>query len=118
MKEFAHQARLAHPRFADDRHHLAVTLAGKLLRAAKLLQLDIAANEARQTTFRGDLKASPRVAGTRYFVDLYRIGDPLHRHRAEGLHRDVAFRQLEGVGGCKHGTGCAICSKRAAKFAV
>ena len=47
IQELAHQPRLAHPRFSDDRHHLAVTLAGKLLHAAKLLQFDIAADEAR-----------------------------------------------------------------------
>jgi hypothetical protein len=47
IKELAHHARLAHPRFSDDSHHLAVTLAGKLLHAAKLLQFDIAADEAR-----------------------------------------------------------------------
>jgi hypothetical protein len=47
MNELMHQTRLAHARFADDRHHLTVTLAGKLLDAMNLLQLDIAANEAR-----------------------------------------------------------------------
>jgi hypothetical protein len=47
MNELANQARLAHPRFADDRHHLTLTVAGKLLRAAELLQLDVAADEAR-----------------------------------------------------------------------
>ena len=47
MNELMHQARLAHPCFADDRHHLTVTLAGQLLDALKLLQLDVAANEAR-----------------------------------------------------------------------
>src|SRR5215831_5825263 len=46
MNELVHQTRFAHPRLADDRHHLTLTVAGKLLRAAELLQFDVAADEA------------------------------------------------------------------------
>src|SRR5213595_1798774 len=100
MNEFMHQARLAHPRFADDRQHLTVTLASELLNAADLLQLDVAADEASQSTSGGDLEASSRVANARHLVDLYRSGKALHRHEAKGLHGDVAFGQLEGIGRC------------------
>src|SRR5215475_13062534 len=47
MNELANQARLTHPRFADECHHLTLTADGKLLRAAELFQLDVAADEAR-----------------------------------------------------------------------
>jgi hypothetical protein len=33
------------------------------------------------------------------------MGESLHRHEAERFHRDVAFRQLQGVGGCEDGAG-------------
>jgi hypothetical protein len=45
MNELANQARLAHPRFADYRHHLPLTADGKLLDAAKLLQFCVASDE-------------------------------------------------------------------------
>jgi hypothetical protein len=35
--ELVHQARLADPRFADDRYHLTMTPLGKMLHAAELL---------------------------------------------------------------------------------
>jgi hypothetical protein len=47
VDELVEEARLAHPRFADECHHLTLTADGKLLRAAELLQLDVAADEAR-----------------------------------------------------------------------
>ena len=105
MDEFVHQARLAHPRFADDRRHLTTTLAGKLLRAVQLLQLEVAADEARQATPGGGLEPCSRGAGARHLVNRYRIGESLDRHRAEGLHGDVAFRLLHSVGRCKYRTG-------------
>ena len=46
-----------------------------------------------------------RGAGARHLVNRYRIGESLDRHRAEGLHGDVAFRQLHSVGRCKYRTG-------------
>src|SRR2546429_620265 len=69
-----HQARLADPRFADDRHHLASTTAGKVQHAAELLKLDLAPYEARQPPSSGDLEASPRRAGAGHFIDLQRPG--------------------------------------------
>ena len=57
MNELVHQARLADAGLADDRHHLAVTLLGKLLGAVQLLQLDVAADEARQAASGGGLQA-------------------------------------------------------------
>ena len=59
--------------------------AGELLRAAKLLQLEVAADEARQATSGGGLEARSCGAGARHLVDLHRLGEALHRHRAERL---------------------------------
>ena len=70
----------------------------------KLLQLHIARHEARQATFGGHLESRSRLAGARHLIDLHRIGEALYRHGAEGLHGDVAFRQLESIGRRKHGT--------------
>ena len=49
VSELVDQARLAHARLADDRHHLAVAVSRELLGAAQLLQLGVAADEPRQT---------------------------------------------------------------------
>ena len=87
-----------------DRHHLTATMAGKLLRAEELLELDVAADETRQATPGSGLEASPRGAGARHLVDLYRIGEPPYRHGAEGLDGDVAFGQSESVSRREHGT--------------
>jgi hypothetical protein len=105
MKKLVHQPRLAHTRFADDRYHLTATVPGKPLRTEELLELDVAADEARQAAPSRGLEASLCAAGARHLVDLYRIGEPLHRHGAEGLHRDVAFGQPESVDRRKHRTG-------------
>jgi hypothetical protein len=47
MNELANQTRLAHPRFADECHHLTLTADGKLLGSAKLLQFYVASDELR-----------------------------------------------------------------------
>ena len=104
MNEFVHQARLAHARLADDRHYLTAASARKLQRKAELLQLDAAADKARQAPSGGGVEASSRRAGPGHLVNLYWIGEPLYRHEAEGLRDDIAFRQLEGVGRNKHRT--------------
>ena len=83
MGELVDEARLAHPRLADDRCHLAVTGASELLSAAELLQLSVAADEARQPAPGGDLQAGPGRAGPRHLVDLHSVGEPLHLHRPD-----------------------------------
>ena len=93
--ELVDEARLAHARLGDERHDLAVTATGELLGAAELLQLGVAADEPRQTPTGDGLEPGPRRAGTRHFVDFHRVGEPLHRHGAERLHGDEAFRQRQ-----------------------
>ena len=85
------EARLAHPRLADDRHHLAVPVSGDLLGAAELLQLGVAADEARQPATGGRLQAGARRACPRHLVDLHCVGEPLHRHGAERFDLDVTL---------------------------
>ena len=96
MGELVDEARLAHPRLADDRCHLTVTVVRELLGAAELLQLGVAADEPRQPPPGGRLQAGPRRARPRHLVDLHGVGEPLHRHGAERLHGDEAFHQLQG----------------------
>src|SRR5262249_23609983 len=104
MNELAYQARFSYPRFAHNRHHLAASVTGMLAHAAQLLQFDVAADKARQTTLGGHLKASSSGGGTRQLVYLYRLSEPLHRTGTKGLHGDVAFRQSEGRGACNRAT--------------
>src|SRR5262245_60129209 len=105
MNELAHQARLAHARFADECHDLAATVDGKLLYTTELLQLELASDKPRETTGGSDLKPSSRGGGTRQFMDLYRLSKPLHRHGTKGLHGNVAFHQTQGGRRCEHRTG-------------
>jgi len=70
--EFVDQARLAHPRLADDRRHLPVTVAGQLLGAAELLQLGVAPDESREPAPGGCLQSRPRRARPGHLVDLHR----------------------------------------------
>src|SRR6185436_21109666 len=71
--ELVDQARLAHPRLADDRHHLTVTVTRELLSAAELRQLGIAADEAREPAPDGRLQAGSSRAGSRHLEDLHRL---------------------------------------------
>ena len=107
------------PGLADDRHDLPVAVAGELLGAAELLQLGVAADEARQPARGGRLEPRPRRARPRQLVDLDGVGQPLHRHGAERLHLDVALGQLQrrrASGRCCPGS--ASCSIRAARCVV
>src|SRR6516165_12175329 len=105
MEKLVHQARLSHSRLADDRHYLTASLSGELLRGEKLNELYVSADETRQAVPGSGLEARSRGAGARYLVDLYRIGEPLYRHGAEGLDGDVACGQSDSVGRRKHRTG-------------
>src|SRR6476469_5483301 len=98
MNELVHQARLADACFSDNRRDLASALIGKLLRVEELLQLWVAADEARQAPSSGGLKARARGADARHLVDLHQISEAFHRHGPpERTHRHVAFRQSERV---------------------
>src|SRR4029450_12499178 len=97
--ELVDESRLAHPRLADDRRYLAVTVARELLSVAKLLQLGVAADEARQPAPGAGLQAGPRRACPCHLVDLDSVGEPLDRHRAERSDLDEALGQVQRLGG-------------------
>ena len=117
--ELVDEARLAHPRLADDRRHLTVTVAGELLGAAELLQLGVAADEARQPAPGGRLQAGSRRARPRHLVDLHR------RRRAPSPARGRATspRRSPRPAPASSGVitiapGSASCSIRAARCVV
>src|SRR5215831_6998099 len=91
--ELVDQARLAHPRLADDCRDLAVTVRGQLLSMAELLQFGVATDEAGQPAAGSSLETCPRRAGAYHLVDLYGVGEAFDGHGAERLHFDIALRQ-------------------------
>jgi hypothetical protein len=94
MNELVYQARLTHPCFADDRHHLTATAAGKLLGPAEFLQLDVAADEARQTSSQGGLEASSSTLFARgHGVHALRCSHPLERALPETYYGELPARQ-------------------------
>ena len=96
--ELVEQPRLAHPGLADDRHQLTAPGAGLLEGPAELLDLGVAADEARQAAGRGRLEARSRRRRPRPLVDLDRLAKPFHRDGAQRLHLDVALGEPQGVG--------------------
>src|SRR2546427_4537549 len=96
--ELVDEARLAHSRFADERRHLPVTGAGKLLGAAELLQLSVAADEARQAAPGGRLQAGPRRARPPQLIKLPRAGEPPYPHGAPRLHLHITPRPRPPIG--------------------
>ena len=99
------EARLAHSRLADNRRNLTVPGVGELLGTAQLLQLGVAPDEARQPAPGACLETGPRRARSCYLVDLYRVGESLHRHGTKRPHGDVALGQRERIGGDHDRTG-------------
>jgi len=98
MGELVDEARLAHPRFANHRRHLTVTVARELLRATELLELCVAADEPGQSALSACLKTGPRRARPRHLIDLHGVGESLDRHEAKRLHLNVALRQRQRIG--------------------
>jgi hypothetical protein len=82
-----------------------VTIPRKLLGAAELLQLGVAADEARQPTPGGRLQASPRRTCPRHLVDVHVLRKALHGHGPKRLHADVPFDQREGGRRAQNGAG-------------
>src|SRR4029453_6934325 len=97
--ELEEQARFPDPGFPDDRDDLAVTLRGLFPRRPTLLDLGIAADEARQPPPGRSLQTSPRLAGPRHLVDLHGVSEALYWHGAKRFHLDVALGQRQGLGG-------------------
>ena len=91
MRELIEQARLADARLADDGHHLAVAGSRSLQRLAKLLDLSVAPDEAREAARGRGLQPRARRSRAGNLIDLHRLAQSLHVDRAERLHLHVAF---------------------------
>ena len=63
--ELVYQSRLAHPGLAHDGDHLAVASAGLAEDAAQVLDLGVAADEAREAAERRGLQPRPRCPRSR-----------------------------------------------------
>lgn len=93
------QARLAHARFPHPGDHLPLPTPGTCQGLAQLLQLGIPSHKARQASRHRRLQARAHRPGPPQLVDLDGLWQPLHRHRAQRLHLDVALDQAQGVSG-------------------
>ena len=96
--ELPEEAGLADAGLADDGHDLAVPGAGALQGLAELLQLRVAPDEAREAAGGGRLQPRAHGPGADDLEDLDRGVQALDRPRAEGLHLDVAFGQIQRLG--------------------
>ena len=71
--ELVGEPRLAHPGLADDGDHLAVASAGLAEDPAQVLDLGVAADEAREAPERRGLQPRPRRPRPRQLEDLDRV---------------------------------------------
>ena len=94
-----HQTGLAHARLPDERHHLAVARSGVLQGLAQLVQLGVTSYKARQPPRRRHLQAPPQGTGSHQLKNLHRLGQPLDRHRPQGMDLHQALHQAQGGGG-------------------
>jgi hypothetical protein len=103
--DFPDQARLAHARLPHDRHHLPVATRGTRERVAEGLELGLPPDEPGEPPRGGGVQPGPAGARPDHLVDVDGRLQPLDRHRAEGLHLDVAFGQPERIPGEPDGAG-------------
>jgi len=99
------EPRFAHPRLADNGDHLP--LAGRSLaqHPAQVLDLGVAADEAREAPERRGLQARARLARPRQLEDLDRLREPLHGDGPKRPHLDVALSEPQGRAGQPDGPG-------------
>src|SRR5499426_2054558 len=95
MGEFVDDARLTAPGFSHDGHHLTVALSGTLLSTTQQFQFGVAPDEGSEATAGARLETCLRGSETGHFIDLDRIGKPLHGHRAEWSDLDEPFDERE-----------------------
>ena len=75
--ELVDQPRLAHPGLADDGDHLAAAGAGLAQDPAQMLDLGVAADEAREAAQGRGLQARARLTRPRQLEDLDRVREAL-----------------------------------------
>ena len=96
--ELPEEAGLADAGVADDGHDLAVPYAGPLQGLAELLQLRVAPDEAGEAPGGGRLQPRAHGAGADDLENLERSVQAFDRPLPQGLHHDVAFRQIQRLG--------------------
>ena len=96
--ELVGEPRLAHPGLADDGDHLPAARAGLAQDPAQVLDLGVAAHEAREAAERRGLQARARLARPRQLEDLDRVREALHGDGPERPHLDVALGQRQRIG--------------------
>ena len=89
--ELVGEPRLAHPGLAHEGDHLAPARAGLAEHPAQVLDLGVAADEAREAPERRRLQARARLSRSRQLEDLDRVRESLHGDGPERLHLDVAL---------------------------
>ena len=99
MDDLIDQARLAHARFPDQRHHLA--MAGASLGEGVLYgrQLLVPADKPRQAPHHPRLKAAAQGARPDQFIDLHRLRQSLDRDGPQRGDAHQALDQPQRVGG-------------------
>ncbi len=105
MGELPEQARLAHPRLARHRHHLAVAGRRPRHRLMERVHLGLAAHERREAARGAGLETRVHLLGADQLEDLNRLRHALHRHRPERLDLHVALGQPQGLARDQGGSG-------------
>jgi hypothetical protein len=89
---------LADAGLARDGDHLPVAAGDRVQRPAELLQLAPAPDEPGQSAGRRRVEARPQRPGPDQLVHVDRLAEPLHAHRPQRLHLDVALGEAQRAG--------------------
>src|SRR5712692_8003611 len=99
VSELPEEARLAHARLPDHGDNLTMPQARPVEGTAKLLQLRVPADEAREPPPRRGLETGAGGAGADQLEHLNRLAEPLDRHRTERGDLDETLDQVQRLGG-------------------
>src|SRR5262245_61677813 len=103
--ELVGESRLADAGLTDDGDHLALADASLSQNPAQMLDLGVAADEAREAPERGGLQARSRRPRARQLEDLERVREALHRNRTQRPHLDVTLGEPHGLARQPYGPG-------------
>ena len=105
VQEFPQEPGLADAGLGENRHDLAVSLAGQRDRRLEVAELARAAHERGQPAGRRRLEPRPHRIGADHLEHLEGRHEPLHRPLAERRHLHVALDEPEGRGRDEDGAG-------------
>ena len=118
VDELVDQARLAHARLPHQRHHLAMPGLRLCQGLVQGLQLLLPPHKAREPPRGRRLQAPAQRTGPHQLKHLHGLGQPLDRHRPQGVDLHQALHQPQGGGRQAMLPGVASCSMRAARCVV